>query len=299
MSENLNLDSLETSGNDEELSIMDNSVLKFKKDFRVTDEIDVLTNKFNEMLLRLKKTYTELQNAQESLMQSEKIAALGILSAGIAHEINNPIAGIQNCLKRISEKPENIKQNIRYIELMEEAIYKIKTVVQGLLNFSRKHELVLSEVNITQVIENTLLLIAFQLEKSRIAIVKNYPKHIPIIKGSFNHLEQVFLNLLINAIDAIDEEKQENPDTNGEIDITIKTSNNFLCIEIKDNGIGISKDKLKQIFDPFYTFKKIKQGTGLGLAVSFNILEEHNGKIIAVNNTNQGMLFKIFLPLNN
>jgi two-component system, NtrC family, sensor kinase len=299
MSENLNLDSLETSDNEEEFSIMDNSVLKFKKDFRVTDEIDVLTNRFNEMLLRLKKTYAELQSAQESLMQSEKIAALGILSAGIAHEINNPIAGIQNCLKRISEKPENIKQNIRYIELMEEAIYKIKTVVQGLLNFSRKHELVFSEVNIAQVIENTLLLIAYQLEKSRIAIVKNYPKHIPIIKGSFNHLEQVFLNLLINAIDAIDEEKLENLDNNGEIDITIKTNNNFLCIEIKDNGVGISKDKLKQIFDPFYTFKKIKQGTGLGLAVSFNILEEHNGKITAVNNAKQGMLFKIFLPLSN
>jgi two-component system NtrC family sensor kinase len=298
MSENLNLDSLETSSNTREFTGIDNSVIKFKRNFRVTDEIDVLTNKFNEMLLRLKKTYSELQSAQKSLMQSEKIAALGTLSSGIAHEINNPIAGIQNCLKRISDNPENIKQNINYIELMEEAIHKIKTVVQSLLNFSRKQEMVFAEISINHAIENTLLLIGYQLEKSRIAIVKNYPKRVPMIKGSLNHLEQVFLNLMINAIDAIDEKRLKNKDTHGEISITIRIVDTFLCVEIKDNGVGISKDKLKQIFDPFYTFKKIKQGTGLGLAVSFNILEEHKGKLTAENNKKQGMTFKVYLPLN-
>jgi len=274
------------------------SILSWQNPFGVHDEIDDLFGTFNAMIKRLEKTYTELQNAQESLMQSEKIAAIGILSAGIAHEINNPIAGIQNCLKRISDNPDNIEQNITYIELMDEAIQKIKNVVQGLLNFSRKQDLIYSEVDTKKVIENTLLLIAYQLENSRITIVKNYPEKIPKIKGSFNHLEQVFLNLFINAIDAIDEKKIDNKNFNGEIDISIFTTKDYLGVKIRDNGIGIPIEKIKQIFDPFYTLKKIKQGTGLGLAVSLNILQQHHGKIKAENNTYGGITFSIYLPLN-
>jgi len=273
-------------------------IASWQNPFGVHDEIDDLFGTFKEMIKRLEKTYTELQNAQESLMQSEKIAAIGTLSAGIAHEINNPIAGIQNCLKRISDNPKNVDQNITYIELMDDAIHKIKSVVQGLLNFSRKQDLIFTEVDIKKVIEDTLILIAYQLEKSRIAIVKHYPKEIPKISGSFNHLEQVFLNLIINAIDVINEKKLDNDDFNGELDICIFTTNDYLGIKIKDNGIGIAEDKIKQIFDPFYTLKKIKQGTGLGLAVSLNIIQQHHGKINAKNNDDGGVTFSIYLPLN-
>lgn len=291
----LNLNQFEITAIDDDKKDI---ILSWQNPFGVYDEIDDLFETFNGMIKRLEKTYTELQNAQESLMQSEKIAAIGTLSAGIAHEINNPIAGIQNCIKRISENPNNIKQNISYIELMDEAIQKIKNVVQGLLNFSRKQDLIFTEVDVKKVIENTLLLIAYQLEKSRITIVKDYPKKIPSIKGSFNHLEQVFLNLIINAIDAVNEKKLINKNYNGELDICIFTTKDYLGIKIKDNGIGIPDDKLKQIFDPFYTLKKIKQGTGLGLAVSLNILQQHHGKIEVKNNVAGGITFSIYLPLN-
>jgi len=272
-------------------------ITSWQNPFGVHDEIDDLFGTFKEMIKRLEKTYTDLQNAQESLMQSEKIAAIGTLSAGIAHEINNPIAGIQNCLKRISDNPSNVKQNIMYIDLMDDAIHKIKSVVQGLLNFSRKQDLIFTEVDIKKVIEDTLILIAYQLEKSRIAIVKNYPEEIPKIDGSYNHLEQVFLNLIINAIDAINEKKLDNNDFSGELDICIFTTIHYLGVKIKDNGIGIPEDKINQIFDPFYTLKKIKQGTGLGLAVSLNILQQHHGKINAKNNADGGITFSIYLPL--
>jgi two-component system, NtrC family, sensor kinase len=272
-------------------------ISSWQNPFGVHDEIDDLFGTFKGMIKRLEKTYTELQNTQESLMQSEKIAAIGILSAGIAHEINNPIAGIQNCLKRIAENPNNVKQNIAYIELMDDAIHKIKSVVQGLLNFSRKQDLVFTEVNIKQIIEDTLILIAYQFEKSRIIIVKNYSEEVPKIYGSFNHLEQVFLNLFINAIDAIDEKKLNNENFNGELDISVFKTTQYLGVKIKDNGIGIPEDKLKQIFDPFYTLKKIKQGTGLGLAVSLNILQQHHGKISVKNNADGGVTFSIYLPL--
>ena len=297
MSENLNLDSLKISNNNGQFTGLFHSFLKLKKGIRVTDEIDILKNTFNEMLKRLQNTYTELQNAQENLMQSEKTAAIGILSTGIAHEINNPIAGIQNCLKRISNNPENIKQNIAYFELMEDSIKKIKKVIQELLSFSRKHEMSFSEVDIKELIENVLLLTAYQLEESRISIIKYYPNDIPLIQGSQNHLEQVFLNLIINAIDAIDELKIEKSDINGCITITITTIKDYIQIQIIDNGVGVEEDNIKQIFDPFFTLKKIKKGTGLGLAVSINIIKEHHGMLKAQKNRDGGMKFSISLPL--
>jgi len=271
--------------------------LKLNHKLNIQDEIDDLFITFNNMVKRLQKTYSDLQSAQESLMQSEKIAAIGTLSAGIAHEINNPIAGIQNCLRRISEHPENMKQNTTYLELMSEAINKIKLVVGGLLNFSRKHELAFKIIDLKIVIEDVLLLIAFQLEKSQIGFTKYYQSNLPLVKGSKNHLEQVVLNLLINAIDAINERLLNNNDDKGEILINLHQDSGYVKLEIKDNGIGIPDEKINNIFDPFFTMKKIKQGTGLGLSVSYNIIAQHKGAIKVKKNSNFGMCFTISLPI--
>jgi len=224
------------------------------------------------------------------------MASLGTLSAGLAHEINNPIAGIKNCMRRIAEAPENIKQNIVYIELMEEAVMKIEKVVGGLLNFTRKPKFEFTDFNLVDVIENVLLLSSFQLEKSRIAIVKNYDNHKKLCYGSQNHIEQVILNLVLNSIDAIDERKLENPNLNGELIIGLNFENDRYILEISDNGIGIADENLKAIFDPFFTLKKIKQGTGLGLSVCYNIIEQHEGSIEAQINSMGGMTFKVYLP---
>ena len=264
----------------------------------IEDEIDVLTNKFNEMMLRLKQTYSDLNEAQSSLIQSEKMASLGTLSAGLAHEINNPIAGIKNCMRRIAENPKNIVQNIVYIEMMEEAVLKIEKVVGGLLNFTRKPKVEYATVQLKDIIDNVLLLSAFQLEKSRITLNKKYQENLPPTIASSNQIEQVILNLLLNSIDAINEKKEENPHFIGEIYLNLYHNKEYVEFEISDNGIGVPEDKLQAIFDPFFTLKKARQGTGLGLTVCYNIIEQHQGKIVAKLNSKEGMKFIISLPIN-
>jgi len=296
--ENLNLNTLRDSKN---IFIKENSLinfLNFKNILNTEDEIDILTQKFNEMVTRLQNTYSELNEAQVSLNQSEKMASLGTLSAGLAHEINNPIAGIKNCLRRISEAPKNVNQNIVYIELMEEAVLKIEKVVGGLLDFTRIQKVELREIQLKDIIENVLLLSAFQLEKSRISLIKKYSEVIPLIFISANHIEQVILNLLLNSIDSINEKKIENPDFMGEIEFTMYQKGGNVHFEISDNGIGMAEDKLEAIFDPFFTMKKIRQGTGLGLSVCYNIIEQHQGKIGAKINQEAGMRFKVSLPIS-
>lgn len=293
ISKNLNLNELDQIEKNYQEIFSSSNATSFYNFSKINDEIDVLKATFSEMLLRLKNTYTELKQTQKSLIQSEKMTSLGILSAGIAHEINNPITGIKNCLRRVAESPENIRQNIQYIELMSDAISNIERVIGGLLNFSKKHEFVFSEVNLETVIEKVLILTSFQLEKSGITIIKNISSENCIIYGSQNHLIQVVLNIVLNSIDAVDEKKAKQPDYIGEIKFSIYNSEKETTLEIADNGIGMDENKLSYIFDPFFTEKKIKQGIGLGLSVSYEIIEKHNGLITAKNNDKGGLTIKI------
>jgi two-component system, NtrC family, sensor kinase len=292
----LNLDTLQVL-DFQKVDIKHDKSLRLKNLLNIQDEIDILISKFYEMVSRLQNTYKELQVTQISLFQSEKMASLGALSAGIAHEINNPIAGIQNCVRRISEAPDNIKQNTQYLEMMSEAVDRIEKVVGGILNYSRKHELVLEKVNLKDIINSVLLLSAYQLEKSHIQITKVYPPEVPLVSASANHIEQVVLNLLINSIDAINEKMQHDKEFTGEIEFKIWSDPNNVGLEISDNGVGVPKDQLTSIFDPFFTLKKVRQGTGLGLSVCYNIIQQHKGKIIANLKRDGGMSFAITLPL--
>ena len=268
-------------------------LVKWKNLFNTTDEIDLLIDQFGHMVTRLGQTYDELQQAQSSFLQSEKMASLGTLSAGLAHEINNPITGIQNCLRRIAESPENVKQNILYIEMMAEAVAKIEKVVGNLLNFSRKQEMIFDPVRLITVLENVLLLTSYQLEKYRISINKEFdPTNTPIYASS-NHIEQVILNLVLNSIEAIEEKKMQYPEHKGEIQFRIFPDENQMIFEISDNGSGVSEANLKTIFDPFFTQKKVRQGTGLGLAVCYNIVKQHDATIEASNNEKGGLTMTI------
>lgn len=264
-----------------------------------SDELNILTEKFNEMILRLHNALNELNLAQKTLVQTEKMSAIGTLSAGIAHEINNPIAGIKNCLRRIEDSPNNLEQQKKYIELMKGAVNKIELVVTGLLNFSRKHNLIFENQNFISIIESVLLLSSFELKKSKISVVKDFAPENRFISGSKNHLEQIVLNLLINSIDAINEKKLSEPDLSGEILLKIVHLEEFSKFSIEDNGIGIPPEKTKFLFDPFFTLKKIKQGTGLGLSVTYNIVKQHNGKIEVSPKDGGGIKFSVYLPYKN
>ncbi len=295
-SENIDIDSLKNITQNR-VNISGNFLYKFKRLFYAQDELDLLVAKFNEMLERLEKTYTELQLTQSSLLQSEKLASIGTLTAGIAHEINNPISGLQNCLRRISRDPTNIQQNKKYLVMMEDAANKVENVIQNLLNFARKHDLVFQKVDVRLVIENALILAAHKIEKSHISIKKDFPDVLPEIQGSSNHLEQVMLNLIINSADAIDERRIKAPHTRGEINFNISIKNSELLLMITDNGIGMPADEINKIFDPFFTTKK--EGTGLGLSVGYNIIKEHKGEIKAESLSGKWMKFTINLPIYN
>lgn len=270
---------------------------KWKHLFRAEDEIDLLARKFNDMIERLEKTYEELQTAQSSLLQSEKLASIGTLVAGFAHEVNNPIAGLQSCIRRISENPENIEQTKKYVMLMNDAANRVENIITNLLNFARKEEINFETVDLSSVIENALLLAGYQLEQAKI-IVENNVNQRYLVRGSQNHLGQVLLNIILNGIDAINQKISLKPDSPRRISFSSSTDKSHVFLNIEDSGIGIENDKIDKIFDPFFTTKETGKGTGLGLSVSYNIIQQHNGELKVRSEYNKGTVFTIILPRN-
>lgn len=261
----------------------------------INDELDVLVTKFSEMLSRLKTSYNELTETQSALVQAERLASMGTLSAGVAHEINNPISGIKNCINRIIKDPENNKQNLKYIVLIKEATERIENVVQHLLKFSRKQDIVFEKVNLELIIENTLSLTSHKLQNNLINIKSDLNEKY-FVNGSANHLEQVFVNLIINSLDAIVDRKETEPELIGEIEIELKRIADKVNIHFRDNGKGIPDEIQRKIFDPFFTSKEVGKGTGLGLSVSFFLIKKHKGKIMFNSSEGSGTEFIIELP---
>lgn len=264
--------------------------------WRANDELDLLIDTFQDMITRLENTYAELEAVQSVMIQTEKMASLGTLAAGIAHEINNPIAGLKNCIRRMLKNPENIEQNKKYLELMEDATDKIAKVERGMLAYARKEDLVFTDIDCREVIEKALLLLEFKLQKYNIVLEKDLGKPVPLIKGSFNQLEQVIVNLLMNSVDALNDNINGNHKNGRKIAIALKEEKRFLLLSISDTGIGIPEQLLEKIFDPFFTTKQAGKGTGLGLAVCYKIIQAHQGRIEVSSNGN-GSEFSIYLPL--
>jgi two-component system, NtrC family, sensor kinase len=264
---------------------------------RINDEIDQLGMKFNEMIRRLRKSAIETDFAQKSMVQSEKLATVGIIAAGLAHELNNPLAGIQGGLLRLKKHKLDEDKRHKYLTMMLEASKRIETVVKRLLNFSRKHEYVFTTIRVEDSIESALLLVAYQLESNRISIIKDISFKNTYISGSSNHLVQVFVNLFLNSIDAIFDQVAIQPNHDRVISIDVRKDEDLLTILIDDTGTGIKSEESDAIFEPLYTTKKVGKGTGLGLAVCFNIIQAHKGKISAFTNSNKGATIKIQLPI--
>lgn len=263
---------------------------------QINDELDILVTKFTEMIKRLNKNHIELKETQEALIQAEKLAAIGILSAGVAHEINNPISGIKNCINRINKAPDNIEQNIDYLIMIQQAVDKIELVVKQLLSFSRKQDFIFDKVDLRQIIEESIALSKHKLQSCQIQIKTHFPSPI-IINGSANHLEQVFVNLILNSIDAISEKQGEDSQLNGLIEMFSKRASGRIHIHLKDNGLGIAESMKDKVFNPFFTSKEVGEGTGLGLSISFNLIKEHKGNISFMSEPGKGTEFVIDLPL--
>lgn len=261
--------------------------------FRASDEIDKLIDNFNEMIYRLQTTFAELEQTQKRLIESEKMAAIGTMASGIAHEINNPISGIQNAIRRIQKNPENIEQNENYLRMMYNASERIENVVKGLLSFSRREELEPREFNLLELLEKIELLLSYKIDNTGIEFFVKITEDKKNIFASPNHIQQVIINLLINSIDAIEEKGSEG----GKIILSVDEDDDFSTITIEDTGCGIPANEIKKIFDPFFTTKAAHKGTGLGLAVTSQIIDSHNGRIYVESIENVGTKFKIKIPL--
>jgi two-component system, NtrC family, sensor kinase len=260
------------------------------------DELDTLVEKFNEMVNRLQLAYGELESAQKKLVQSEKMASIGSLAAGVAHEVNNPLAGLMHCLKRISKNPENCAEIVKYSGLMQEATLKIEKVMKGLLSFARQPGHTLALTGLNEMVDNAILLASHKLGKKKITIRQDHEAAPVKLMVNKNRIEQVLLNLLLNSIDAINDKQKEIRDFAGEITIGSWTKGKYLFIEIRDNGYGIRPEDMGKITDPFFTTKVHGEGTGLGLPISIGIMKEHGGDLEISSIYGEGTRVKLCLP---
>jgi two-component system, NtrC family, sensor kinase len=269
---------------------------RVRRIFNSDDEIDILYQNYTTMLQRLEQTHHTMNQLQQSLMQSEKMAAIGTLTAGIAHEINNPLSGMRIGLNRISKKPEDVEQIREYTALMQEALGRVEQVIKDLLTFSRKGHMEMETVDACELVGKTVKLAQYQIKNHHITIEvdrSNCP--FPLLV-SVNRIEQVFLNIIINAIDSIIEKMQEFPGFKGEISISLKEGEQFSQIVFSDNGMGMDSELIGKIFDPFFTTKRVGDGTGLGLSVSYQIVRDHGGRIEVESKPGEGSTFIVLLP---
>lgn len=285
-----------SSANVPRYNVFNHVFRKFHLPFTTVDEIDMLTVKFNEMIIRLDKAQSENEKAQRSIIHTEKLATLGQMSASLAHEINNPVAGIKNCIKRLSNDTSNISQNVEYLALMNTAVEKIERVAKDYLNFSRFEDVKFENCSVHELVNNVFLFISHRLESREIRISHDVTPPDLQIYCSARHFEQVLINIINNAIDSIEEKTMSDQQCLKEIGLRIYSADNTIVVKIIDSGNGIEPGKMSTIFDPFVTTKDKNKGTGLGLSVVTSILNLHDADITAESKPGTGSTFTIQFP---
>ena len=239
---------------------------------------------------------TDRKRMEQQLILSEKMAAIGEVAAGVAHEINNPLDGLINCILRIKRDPENTHQTTEYLDLMEEALRRIESTVKQLLDFSRHHELSLTSISLNEVVDEVTGLIEYSAQEKGIKIEKRYLSDHASILGDKHLLEQVVLNLALNAVAAMPDGGALILET-GSVEADAFSGTHMVYVRVTDTGIGIPHAIQDRIFDPFYTTKILEKGTGLGLSVSDRIVRQHEGTLEFESKPGQGSTFTVNLPV--
>jgi signal transduction histidine kinase len=257
------------------------------------EELNDKNEIINNQNLALKETVRQLKQTQAQLLQAEKMASLGVLTAGVAHEINNPlnfilggITGLENYLK--VEKNLGNEQTSLYIESIKTGIDRASSIVSELNQLSHTKAIFNEDCALHSIIENCLLFLTDHL-KNNIRVQKKLAEGELFVCGNIGQLHQVFFNVLMNAVQSIKDK--------GLITITTTKKDELVSIEISDTGCGISQDHLSKIMDPFFTTKEPGQGTGLGLSIAYNIIHAHEGQIRILSEINRGTSVTIILPI--
>lgn len=282
-----------------------------------------LENKVKERTKELEDANNELKNTQSMMVHSEKMRSLGELVAGITHEINNPVnfihgnlVHLQNYSKALlelinlyesfetgldDEKKGELKKLKEKIELdflkedlpmliksCQEGTERTKNIILDLKNFSRLDEMVVNTIDLPKEIDTTLNILTTKM-KGKAEIIKEYDADLPMIEGYGGQLNQVFMNILDNACYAVGEK--------GKIFIRLKKKQNDVIIEFEDTGCGMNQEQVEKIFDPFFTTKPVGSGTGLGMSISYKVIQKHNGTITVESEEGKGTVFKIQIPV--
>jgi PAS domain S-box-containing protein len=232
---------------------------------------------------------TQRIRLEEQLVQTEKLTSLGLLAAGVAHEVNTPLAVISNYIQMLAKQLPSGDPRHHLIDKVVKQTFRASEIVNNLLNFSRTGAVEFTEVNLNSVVEETLSLIAHPLKTAHVRVTRNLQQELPPVLGSNNKLQQVFLNLFMNARDAMP--------SGGMVEVRTASNNGTVEIEITDTGSGIPRENLHRIFDPFFTTKSSGRGTGLGLSVSYGIIKEHAGKVDVRSTPDKGTSFRLEFPV--
>jgi signal transduction histidine kinase len=251
------------------------------------DEIGLLANSFNEMSRRMASDIGQLKTLNEQLARAERLAAMGTLAAGVAHEVNNPLASISSLVQMLKSQADAGTRE--KLDLISTQIDRITRVTRDLTNFARVRPAARNMVNLNSVVEASIRLASFDSEFQRLKLVRDLDVNIPEVFADGDQLQQVVLNLLLNARDAMP--------CGGKLSVSTHRNTSEVCISVEDSGTGIDDSAKKQLFDPFFTTKAAGKGTGLGLAVCYGIVTAHNGRIDVVKNGGSGTRFLISIPL--
>ena len=273
------------------------SIYKFRLRGRSGDEFVVnasfapLVGKSGEHAGRLilLDDITQRIRMEEQMVQNEKLTSLGLLAAGVAHEVNTPLAVISNYIQMLSKQMPGEDPRQKTIDKIVKQTFRASEIVNNLLNFSRTAPAEFAEIDLNSILEETLSLVQHPFKTARVNVVRNFSGSLPVMLGSNTRLQQVFLNLLMNARDAMP--------AGGMVEIRTYAQNGSVEVEITDTGIGIRPENLNRIFDPFFTTKASGRGTGLGLSVSYGIVKEHGGKVEVRSTPEKGTSFRLEFPV--
>ncbi len=257
-------------------------------ELRSNDEVGLLGASFNEMSRKMAADIERLRTLNEQLVRAEKLATAGTLAAGVAHEVNNPLAAISSLVQMVQTRPaldDATRENLR---LVQTQIARISHVLRDLMDFARTRPPERQPLDLNQTVEASLRLAQFDKNFQKILVTKDFATDLPLFQADAGQLQQVFLNLLLNARDALPE--------GGTLHVSTRQTARNVSVILCDNGPGIAPEHRAHIFDPFFTTKPAGTGTGLGLAVCYSLITAHGGNIEVRPNVERGVTIEISLP---
>jgi two-component system, NtrC family, sensor kinase len=252
------------------------------------DEVGGLAQAFNRMMDELEGARGREQVRLSRLAHTEKMAAVGTLAAGVAHEVNNPLAGILTCIEAMRANPDDEELRRRYLDLIHDGIKRIEHIVMNLLDFSRPRPLRPEPTPLNHNLRHVAELVDYQVRKHNIDVRFELDPGEPVVMTDHFQMEQLFLNLVLNAILAMPQ--------GGTLTLRTKALPDKAIAEVADTGVGVPEELRDRIFDPFFSTRAVGEGTGLGLAVSYAIVEAHGGTIEVRSTVGRGSTFRVVLP---